>query len=361
MSNSLTIVIPNRNRDLEIVKRSLGSIVTQLNDAIRLVVVDYGSTLSYQEELVMLMKSFDQVELILCPTQGQLWNKSRCINIVLQSCTTTHFMVSDMDMIWHPQFLSNQIESFSQKESIYFSVGVMTQEESTLDKSFEDYAIKFQTNNEATGITVFPSAHLKFINGFDEFYHGWGSEDTDVHVRLKNAGYIVRFWESEILFKHQWHAKSYRNKESTSPFHPYLERVNQSYLLITRELKKIKANVNDSWGKTCNNNVYDVLSEPSIQIKRHATEQDVQALVNALKGMDSENVVEVQINKHPESKSFKKIVKEGLGKKIPRFISLDRANEILLEALILNHHSCAYSYSYDRTASLIILRIKMGS
>ncbi|QJP32988.1 glycosyltransferase [Nonlabens sp. Ci31] len=361
MSNSLTIVIPNRNRDLEIVKRSLGSIVSQLNDAIRLVIVDYGSVLSYQVQLELLVKSFDQVELILCPTQEQLWNKSRCINIVLQSCATTHFMVSDMDMIWHSQFLANQIESFSQKESIYFSVGVMTQEESTLDKSFEDYAIKFQTNNEATGITVFPSAHLKFINGFDEFYHGWGSEDTDVHVRLKNAGYIVRFCESEILFKHQWHAKSYRTKESTSPFHPYLERINQSYLLLTQESKKIKANGNGSWGKTCNNKVYDKLSEPTLRLKRYATEHDVQALVNALIGMDSENVVEVQIKKHPESKSLKKLVKEGLGKKTLRFISLDRANETLLEALILNHHSCAYSYSYDRTASLIIFRIKLGS
>ena len=361
MKTNLTIVIPNRNRDLKTVQRSVASIVAQLIDATRLVIVDYGSELSYQIELEQLINSFDQVELILCPTQGQLWNKSRCINMVLKSCTTTHFMVADMDMIWHPHFLKNQIESFSQNESVYFTVGMMTQEESKFEKAFEEYAIKFQTNHEATGITIFPTTHLKSINGFDEFYHGWGSEDTDAHVRLQHAGYQVRFRESEILFKHQWHAKSYRSKQSTSPFHPYLERINQSYLLMTQEFKKVKSNSKNSWGKTCDMEIYQKLSIPSLYLKVHAIEQDVKALVYSLKGIDEHAVIEVQITNHPESKSLKNIIKKGLGKKTLRFISLDRANEVLLEAIIRNHQNCAYSYSYDHMASIIILRIKLDS
>ena len=358
MSKSVTIVIPNRNRDLNTVRRSIASIVPQLSDTNRLVVVDYGSELAYQVKLEQLIKSFDKIELILCPTQGQLWNKSRCINIVLQSCTTTHFMVSDMDMIWHPQFLEYQMQSLSHEESVYFPVGMLTQEETATDKFFEKYAIKFQTNEEATGISIFPTVHLKTINGFDEFYHGWGSEDTDVHVRLQHAGYEVRFRESEVLFKHQWHAKTYRSKQSTSPFHPYLERINQSYLSLTQESNKTKANVNVEWGENCNNEVYSKINNPSVFIKRYAIEQDVQAIVYFLRDYDLDKSIEVQITEHPESKSLKTRVKEGLGKKTPSFISLTRANEILLEAIIMNHHNCPYFYSYNSSTSTIILRIK---
>ena len=359
MCNSLTIVIPNRNRDLKTVRRSLDSIVPQLTLATRLVIVDYGSSLPYQLELEKLVNSIDQVELILCPTQDQLWNKSRCINIVLKTCTTSHFMVSDMDMIWYPQFLKNELDSFSLNESVYYTVGVMTEEESKLDKPFEELAVKFQTNDEATGITVFPTEHLIFINGFDEFYHGWGSEDTDVHVRLKNAGYEVCFRESEVLFKHQWHSKAYRSKESSAPFHPYLERINQSYLLLTQETKKVKANGYISWGETCHNNLYEALQNPSIQLKRYATEQDVQALVYTLKGLDKENVVDIQITRHPKYKSPKEVLKKGFGRKTLRFISLERANEILMEAIIMNHQSCAYVYSYSAQTGIIKLIINL--
>ena len=62
-----------------------------------------------------------------------------------------------------------------------------------LEKEYNDYQIKFKTNLEATGITLFPTEILKRMNGFDEFYHGWGAEDTDAHNRLKNLGLEFEF------------------------------------------------------------------------------------------------------------------------------------------------------------------------
>ncbi|MEP4663746.1 MAG: glycosyltransferase, partial [Nonlabens ulvanivorans] len=95
----LTIVIPNRNRDLKIVKQSLKSIHPQLIDHVTVTLVDYGSALSYQRQLKELIDGFKGIELITCPVQGQLWNKSRCINLILKNTTATHLMVSDMDLI----------------------------------------------------------------------------------------------------------------------------------------------------------------------------------------------------------------------------------------------------------------------
>jgi glycosyltransferase involved in cell wall biosynthesis len=359
MHNSLTIVIPNRNRNLQTVQRSLSSIVPQLSDRTRLVIVDYGSPVAYQKELELLLHSFSNVELILCPTQGQLWNKSRCINIVLKSCKTTHLMVSDMDMIWHPHFLENQKKSLSQKESVYFTVGIMTQVESLFDKPFEDYTIKFQTNKEATGISIFPTEHLGFINGFDEFYHGWGSEDTDVHVRLRNAGYEVRFCESQVYFKHQWHEKEYRSRESKLPYHSLLERINHAYFSLNKAAQKVKSNNGQDWGKSCDSIVYKELSEPAHLFDIHATQEDVQAIIHYLKGADNDGVIQIHIKDHPAFKSVKSIIKKAIGKKVPCFILLEKVNEMLLEALIQNHRNCAYHYSFDRQKGLIELSIHL--
>ncbi|MDP5078047.1 MAG: glycosyltransferase family 2 protein, partial [Nonlabens sp.] len=123
---SLNIVIPNRNRDLAIVKRSLDTLAAQLNERTQVTVVDYGSALAYQLTLQELIKTYKGIDLILCPTQGQLWNKSRCINMVLKTCETTHFMVCDMDMLWNPDFLKIHLNQLPQDHAVYFTVGVMT-------------------------------------------------------------------------------------------------------------------------------------------------------------------------------------------------------------------------------------------
>lgn len=359
MDNSLTIVIPNRSRNLKTVERSVSSIVPQLNAQTKLVLVDYGSPVDYQKELAILIQSFSNVELILCPTQGQLWNKSRCINMVLKNCETSHFMVCDMDMIWNPEFLKKEGTAFSLEESVYFSVGIMTQEESVLEKTFEAYEIKFQTNEEATGITVFPTEHLKSINGFDEFYHGWGSEDTDVHVRLRNAGYEVRFRESEVNFKHQWHKKSYRSKESKLPYHIGLERINHAYFKMNKATQKVKANEAQEWGKDCELEDYKALMQPFLSLNVPATQEEVHALTHYLKGIDKDGVIKIEVQEHADYKSVKSILKKTTGKKTPGFIALEKANEVLLEAIIMNHRNCAYNYSFDRQNKLIEFSIHL--
>ena len=353
MSKSVTIVIPNRNRDLNTVRRSIASIVPQLSDTNRLVVVDYGSELAYQVKLEQLIKSFDKIELILCPTQGQLWNKSRCINMVLQSCTTTHFMVSDMDMMWHPQFLEYQMQSLSHEESVYFTVGMLTQQETAVDKSFEKYAIKFQTNEEATGISIFPTVHLKTINGFDEFYHGWGSEDTDVHVRLQHAGYEVRFRESEVLFKHQWHAKIYRSSSSQCPFHSYLEKINSSYFQLVKDRKKVIANGGLKCGEMAQQESYDKLLKVDEHYKSDFKKQNVDALVTQLSEFEKGKVVELKFYK--SQVSIKKRVKSLLIKREYYYLAIE-VNDLILFNIVNNYRNSPYTFIYsDKIISLKIL------
>jgi hypothetical protein len=360
---SLTIIIPNRDRDLATVKRSLDSVAPQLQDGVQLKVVDYGSAPAYQLQLQDLIATYKNVALITCPTQGQLWNKSRCINMVLKTCATTHFMVCDMDMLWHPQFIETHLAYLPQDQAIYFTVGVMTQEESVLEKSFENYAIKFQTNYEATGITVFPTALLLSINGFDEFYHGWGSEDADAHMRLKNAGYEVRFRESEVYFKHQWHVKNYRSSTSSLPFHPFLERINHRYFTISKSLCKTKANTQQPWGVQCDLGAYAKLEFLTQVVELTAIKETVHALTQVLQDLEHVTVLQLEITADPQAKTLKTQVKKALNKKTPGYMTLEQVNEHLLEHLILKHRNSPYSYSFDRHKGSIkwVIHVNTGS
>jgi len=348
----ITIVIPNRNRKLETVKRSLASLSPQLSKDVSVVLVDYGSEEQYQEALKILVEEFEHMDLICCPTQHQLWQKTRAINIVLKPCQTDYFMVADMDMLFHPEAIHKILTLIKPDEAIYFKVGILSEEESAVDKYFSAYTVNFYTNEEATGITLFPTKLLREIGGFDEFYHGWGAEDTDVHVRLRNAGIPMHFYDEETLLLHQWHPKHYRSVESTFPFHDTLEQINHQYIKLSRKLNKQQANKESSWGVLPQKEDYEALKSPSVEIHCTATESEIKALT--FHWTDNANdTVRFMITPHPERNKFKTFAKRILGKKLPNFLTLEEVNKCLLENIILKYRNCPYQYSYNRQQQVI--------
>ncbi|GAL74980.1 putative two-domain glycosyltransferase [Nonlabens ulvanivorans] len=342
----LTIVIPNRNRDLKIVKQSLKSIHPQLIDHVTVTLVDYGSALSYQRQLKELIDGFKGIELITCPVQGQLWNKSRCINLILKNTTATHLMVSDMDLIWHPDFLETMMPQLDNKSTSYFPVGFMSQEESVKDVSFDQRTIKFMSNEEATGISIFPVHQLLEINGFDEFYHGWGgSEDTDVHLRLRNAGYEVRFRENEIYFKHQWHEKAYRSLNQGSIFHTQLEKINHQRTEIVKKHKLVQSNLHHSFGLMPVEQDYGRLETTEELISVNFEMNNVIATLASLPYIGLNKVIEIRFIKEEFSWSAK--IKNYLK---PKQYFLDAAvvNDMILLEIVNRYRNLPYFYSYSK-------------
>ncbi len=344
----LTIVIANRNRDMITVERTLRSIVHQDPTQISVIVVDYGSTPKYQAQLKDLIYELGNCSVILCPTQGQLWQKTRAINIALQQCETPYFMVADMDMLFHPRFAHKIIPLCAGNDVHYFQVGILTKEESAKRKKYEDFEIKFKTNEEATGITLFPTSVLKGIFGYDEFYHGWGAEDTDVHVRLRNAGHTVSYYDKECLFLHQWHPKHYRTEDSLEPFHPLLERINQQYLLLTKTSKKMQANTQIPWGLMPNQQQYAQLAKPLSQLTIFATQEAIEALCFQLREGFLQGTTQVTITPHPKAKKVKQKLKKVLKKKTARFLKMKEVNEMVLSTIISYVRNSPYRYEFDK-------------
>lgn len=357
----ITLVLTNRNRELRIIKNCLNSLAAQSVREFNVILVDYGSDFGFVDELSQLVAQYSFVKLICCPVQAQLWNKARAINIALQQCITSHFLVGDIDMLFRKDFMEKTRGILSNKEIVYLKVGFLSETESKKDTPFEDYAVKHFSTKEATGITLFPTTVLKEIHGYDEFYHGWGAEDTDVHIRLKNADYEIDFYEGENLLLHQWHPKVYRSKKSTHAFHSQLERINHAYLMQTAQSKRTKANLFQDWGKWPDTISYQQLERtPDHRFRIKAFSAEVQAVLGQLKNFNEETV-EVVIEAVKIKEKLRNRIKRFLGKKYKSYYELEFINDWLLEEIIKNYRNCPYQYNFNQQEKEICLIINFQS
>ncbi len=353
-----SIVLTYRNRDISVVSKCLTSLKDQTSKDFKVVLVNYGSNEDYTSALNKLGNSYQFLDVINCKTQGQLWCKSRAINIALKQCKSPYFFVGDVDMIYNPEFLE-KLDSFKKVKTVtYFQVGFLNKEESVLNKSFKEYNINFRSSEGATGMTFFKTKDLLSINGYDEFYNGWGSEDTDVHTRLKNAGFAVNFFDGEILMLHQWHEKEYRTKGSLEPFHSYLEQINQEYLELTEKSNKINANTKFDFGQYSESN-YDALNNPDKDFMITNKAAQVKAFINNILLTETNSTIRLIVLEDKDYRSIKQLVKVVVGKKPIQFLDLKTINNMLLETIIINLRYCPYYYKFNPKTKTINLTIKL--
>jgi len=354
----ITIALTYRNRDIHIVKKCLDSLCNQTAIHFKVVLVDYGSAVYYSEELEKLVKQYNFIKLIYCPVTRQLWNKSRAINIALQQTNTSYFLVADIDLIFKEDFIEKAVELSKEHKVIYFQVGFLAKEETSKSTQFKNYKIKHVSNQEATGITLFPTEILKSINGYDEFYHGWGAEDTDIHIRIKQLGLPIYFYNKEVLVKHQWHPKAYRSKLSTAPFHSEQEKINHFYLQLTNNTNRLKANVEGVWGKIPLEADYKkLLQKPNYEIEIDSANFKVEALLAQLKNFNNE-LVSIVIKNVSAKNKIKQQLKKILGKKHIQYLTMETINNRLLEEIIINYRNLPYQFTFNRQTKEINLTIQ---
>lgn len=351
----ITVVLTYRNREFNIVKNCLDSLNHQTNKNFSVTLVNYGSTENNKKSVIKLSKNYSFVSLLSCETEKQLWSKSKAINIALKQCKTPYFFVGDIDMIYRSDFVNTLYSLKKEKQITYFQVGFLSETESKNKRSFSDYRINFKSNKEATGMTLYHTEVLKYINGYDEFYHGWGSEDTDVHIRLLKAGFKVDFYDENVLMLHQWHPKLYRSKESKEPFHSSLEQINHQYIKKVEKKKQYLANTVFEWGIIPRN--IDFSSQNSITFTLTNLASEVDAfLYGYLEKYKNENLI-IKIVTHNEYKSLKNFIKKILGKKYLIFYNYQTINNLLLANIIALYRDKYYEFEWNKTSSTIILKI----
>jgi hypothetical protein len=356
----LTLIYPYRNRNIEHVKRSLDSLKNQTLLDFNVQFVDYGSAVEIASSLESLLKNYDFVNYQYYPTQFQPWNKSIALNSVIKELDEGFCFIADVDMIFHPEFVAKAISLQKQNTSTYFKVGFLNEEETKLTKNYPDYKTDFESTDGATGLTMFPVKALQKLRGFDEFYHFWGAEDTDMHVRLRNDGHDVNFYDSEILMLHQWHP-SYRSKESSK----ISEELQLSGIVQLNHyrLNQAKANVNTivnriNWGLPLNQTGFELLQNfkgeaRQITNKKEAIDHFLFCELSEVKN----EVTHFIISEDDFQNSLKYKAKKSLGKKVPTYYTMKEINDMLLLHIISFYRNYHYNYQVFQEENSLQLTI----
>ena len=342
----LSIIYPYRNRDLDRLRRSLDSLQDQSISKFEVFFVDYGSTPAVAKEVRKLCAAYSFVDYQYFPTQLQPWNKSRALNAVIKNLKTDFCFVADVDMIFHPEFIKKAIALQESEKTVYFQVGFLSKKDDPGKITLEKFGSYRKSTAEATGLSMFPVKILKKLRGFDEFYHFWGAEDTDMHVRIINAGYEVEFYDEQVLLLHQWHA-SYRSTEknvlTTGLQLKGIVQLNHQHLKNAIFNKTTVVNP-DGWGEFISCEEADFLLNLPVSQNINNEKKQIDALLYGELPQCFDETVKVKIVLDPFQDFLKSKIKKILGKKVPIYYSLKEINDVLLLHLIAFYRHLPYYY-----------------
>lgn len=346
----LSIIYPYRNRELKRIKRSLDSLLEQTKQEFEVHFIDYGSNQELAEQVKQLVNSYSFTNYQYVYNIYQPWNKCKALNYVIKHLSTPYFFVSDVDMIFHSSFVTVALELAKPNKATYFQVGILTEQETKKELPFDDYQISFKTDQTATGMTLFPVQAVKDLRGFDEFYHFWGSEDTDIHERLKNNGVEVSYYDKTVFMLHQWH-KTYRMKETKLLTEKLqltgIVQLNHQHLSHVISNKITMAN-NEFWGNCMAQEDLKMLENPEYTFNLTNEKKEIDHLLFVILNNLKLGVYYFKIRASTHQKTLKYRTKKMLQKKVLVFYTLKEVNDMLLMHVISYLSNYPYTYKISK-------------
>ncbi|MEO4006304.1 galactosyltransferase-related protein [Flavobacterium sp. CAU 1735] len=356
----ITVIYPYRNRDLERVRRSLDSLQIQTDIRFKVVLVDYGSDQITARAVQELAKQYAFVEYHYLFTTDQPWSRSIALNYAIRKADTDYCFMADIDMIFAPDFMAFANQHARLDEGMYFPVGFLSEAESTRKKSFDQYVLKFSSSSEAAGMSLFPTAKLHQIRGYDQFFHFWGSEDNDIHNRLKQLGCPIRFCDDKIRMLHQWHP-NFRQTESALLKQELqlsgVAELNQEHFRFNQQRQFTTVN-SENWGIVIDEKDYNFLRELPVQKITNRKSAIDHLIFGQLPQLKDGETLSVCIEEEPLYNSFKYKLKKILGKKVPDYYTLKESNDLLLRHIVTQYAHLPYTYRIRENLSGIEFKIK---
>ncbi|GGF08383.1 glycosyltransferase family 2 protein [Flavobacterium limi] len=357
----ITILYAYRNREFSRVKRSLDSLARQINQNFNVVFVDYGSKKEIVSEIKELVKGYSFCSYHYLFTEFQPWNKSKAFNYVLKNLHSAYCFTADVDMIFHPEFTSVLEEKCNPDKATYFQVGYMSDDQNKKEgANYDHYKIKFLSSRDSTGMTLFPVKRLKSIQGFDEFFHFWGAEDTEIHNRIIQAGCELEFYDQKVLMLHQWH-KNYRSRETlhlnTELQLSRIVEINHRHLIHNSQNEM--GNVNsESWGGIISESEFNELEGFDTNVVLINKAEVVEHFLFVELPRFQDGILSVRFVKDDFQTSLKYKLKKKMGKKTPKYYSLKEINDKLLLHIISFYHQFPYTYKVSNNLKSISFKIK---
>lgn len=356
----LTIIYSYRNRDLNRLENSFNSLAKQSVKDFEVILVDYGSEPDLAKNAQELCLKYKFLSYIYRFTQYQPWNKSKALNSVIKDLKTEYCFVADIDMIFRSDFIEIAYSLKDPENITYFEVGFLGPEVDLKDLNFADITNYRKSTHEATGLSLFPVTALKQIRGFDEFYHFWGAEDTDVHKRLNVKGYNIDFYNSQTLMFHQWHP-SYRSSESKKLTKDFqisgIVQLNHQYL--QNDLLKTAIEVNaKGWGETLLKEELQSLEKESVKLILNTEKRKIDNLLFGILPNLGNGILKVRIESLKKDNP-RQMLKKSMGKKVPEYYSLKKVNDLILLHLISYYRDLPYTFRIDNNLQSIVFALKI--
>lgn len=219
MTNSLTIVAPNKNRlgNNNQSKFFLKSLKWQSKTDFNIIIVDGGS--DNAQEVKQMVLSHDNASFI-SHTIGDVFLKCLLNNIGIRSARTPYIMTTDVDLVYGKDFVKTVSECLAEdtmieSRTLYWKNGIAGKVYSgEIDPETNLDACRVGRIKQRTTPGGCQCMHINSwnkIRGFDEAYRGWGSEDTDLVRRAEMSGLKIK-WLGEdrngIMLFHQPHSKN---------------------------------------------------------------------------------------------------------------------------------------------------------
>lgn len=206
--NYISIIVGYRNRELSRIILFLKSIADQTNKNFELIFLDYGSDCEMSKNIKTEVTKYG-FNYFYHDSTGKPWSRSAALNIGAKLSKGNYLYFTDVDLIYHKDFINHLLETASPQKHIYTRVALV-------EKEFKDYELIFNNDNlkipftlshtSGKGILFVSKDNFNAIGGYDEYYSDYGIEDNDIFFRLKEFG-LIDDWTNHNKYPvyHQWH------------------------------------------------------------------------------------------------------------------------------------------------------------
>lgn len=229
----LTIVYPLRNLEAQRIYNCLHSLRLQTFKNFKVIISDYGSNQKGKNHLDKALKKIGNkldISTIHTKIDGD-WNRSAALNRGMIQTTTPYVMGSDIDMIYHPNFLEIAVQQLNKNKA--YVVHNLARQMRQIDLSTLEFKMRendwnfFQRNSKdrsggGTGACqIIPRDKFFYLGGYDEVYEHWGAEDDDMRVRLRKINLKEKSISRATNFYHQWHPTNKKDRKKINANRKY--------------------------------------------------------------------------------------------------------------------------------------------
>lgn len=218
----LTITASNRDRfdlNTDATKWFIKSIQWQTYKDFELLIADGGS--SNYNEIKEYLENFNgdiPMRIVQLPI-GEAFERARLNNVGIRNALGEYVMTTDVDMVLGKDFVQTLMgvaspDSLVESRTLYwkppFSKKIYNGELDLYNDIDSCRGGRIKKRTSAGGCQCMHMDGWNKVNGFDENYIGWGSEDFDLLTRAKKAKLHIKWMgeQGDVALFHQPHAKN---------------------------------------------------------------------------------------------------------------------------------------------------------